>query len=1096
MSYRVRSAFGRFLALSVAAMIAWFVAVAPAAAQQTSGKLEGTVTDQAGVPLANAQVFVVGTSFGAITNDKGYFFINNVPVGSYTIRAQFIGYAPTETRDTRVFGGQTITVNVKLTPSAIQVGTISVEASNPIVPRDQVTSKSIVSGSMINNLPINDVREALRLEPGVVESGKSKGLSIRGGRPGEAAVFVDGVLVRNSQQGQTNIDLGTNAIEEASVTTGALGAEFGEASSGVFAFVTKSGGQRYAGSLSYGTDQVGNLWRNVGLNRVEASFGGPVGGNLTFFVAGTLTGQRSGETQLDRELNRPIYVASGVDTIVRQPSTVGDPLSDTVAIAIPRFVQYSGYCDKNANFGFECQGLRLPFSANAIGTGNAALTYSYGQGSQVRLSGIGSVSQNRNLPTVDLYNPTNQTGTRSTSNGLTLNWTQNLSRSAERAMALDLYASVQLDKTVSGPLTRQSELDSRNPVGGFLISPLDFEVDFNTTHDVTIAGTTYAGVDFLSDRQLQCLQAGQAACQDLVPFLDRNDLLSAQPYRMNPYAAEQSSRLPLWTQGLDNGVTLIRERRWQFRGNFDWQADRFNRIKLGGEFHSFDTRRYASSPISAFGMNAYNEKPSRMGAYVEDRLDLGDVVLVAGLRYDRFDSKAVYPLTPGRISSDPSAPFDPNNPTANLVRAPAHTSWSPRLQVSFPVTEHSNFRLSYAHQVQAPDFDLLFRGKNNDISQSNRNQSFGRDLDFTKTIIFEFGIRHAFSQDMVLDVAAYNKDKVSDVAGRLFRLPDPGLNDALGDFRVFNNADFGNVRGVDFKLDRRFSNFFSGSLSYSFQVAKGTGSDPFAYFRTTARVISSLTNETAPPPQAILPTDDTRKHNIGGALALSFPGDWRQGTTIGKILSDVGVFATLRFASGLPYTRIRNSAEGVTQGESPLEFTNLEPINASTMPWFKNVDVRVIKGLRVGPLDWTLFAEAKNLFNFRNVLNLFIETGDVVNAQHREKFLSEQVAQLETEAAANNLLTTDPVTGGPAVDLTAPGVCAGWTSRNTPGSAAGGPVDCVLLTRAEARFGNGDGLYTESEYTRAFNAWYNLANAPDRFYGAGRRIRVGAEISF
>jgi hypothetical protein len=1041
-------------------------------------------------------VFVVGTSFGAITNDKGYFFINNVPVGSYTIRAQFIGYAPSEQRDTRVFGGQTITVNVKLTPSAIQVGTISVEASNPIVPRDQVTSKSIVSGSMINNLPINDVREALRLEPGVVESGKSKGLSIRGGRPGEAAVFVDGVLVRNSQQGQTNIDLGTNAIEEASVTTGALGAEFGEASSGVFAFVTKSGGQRYAGSLSYGTDQVGNLWRNVGLNRVEASFGGPVGGNLTFFVAGTLTGQRSGETQLDRELNRPIYVASGVDTIVRQPSTVGDPLSDTVAIAIPRFVQYSGYCDKNANFGFECQGLRLPFSANAIGTGNAALTYSYGQGSQVRLSGIGSVSQNRNLPTVDLYNPTNQTGTRSTSNGLTLNWTQNLSRSAERAMALDLYASVQLDKTVSGPLTRQSELDSRNPVGGFLISPLDFEVDFNTTHDVTIAGTTYAGVDFLSDRQLQCLQAGQAACQDLVPFLDRNDLLSAQPYRMNPYAAEQSSRLPLWTQGLDNGVTLIRERRWQFRGNFDWQADRFNRIKLGGEFHSFDTRRYASSPISAFGMNAYNEKPSRMGAYVEDRLDLGDVVLVAGLRYDRFDSKAVYPLTPGRISSDPSAPFDPNNPTANLVRAPAHTSWSPRLQVSFPVTEHSNFRLSYAHQVQAPDFDLLFRGKNNDISQSNRNQSFGRDLDFTKTIIFEFGIRHAFSQDMVLDVAAYNKDKVSDVAGRLFRLPDPGLNDALGDFRVFNNADFGNVRGVDFKLDRRFSNFFSGSLSYSFQVAKGTGSDPFAYFRTTARVISSLTNETAPPPQAILPTDDTRKHNIGGALALSFPGDWRQGTTIGKILSDVGVFATLRFASGLPYTRIRNSAEGVTQGESPLEFTNLEPINASTMPWFKNVDVRVIKGLRVGPLDWTLFAEAKNLFNFRNVLNLFIETGDVVNAQHREKFLSEQVAQLETEAAANNLLTTDPVTGGPAVDLTAPGVCAGWTSRNTPGSAAGGPVDCVLLTRAEARFGNGDGLYTESEYTRAFNAWYNLANAPDRFYGAGRRIRVGAEISF
>jgi hypothetical protein len=39
-------------------------------------------------------------------------------------------------------------------------------------------------------------------------------------------------------------------------------------------------------------------------------------------------------------------------------------------------------------------------------------------------------------------------------------------------------------------------------------------------------------------------------------------------------------------------------------------------------------------------------------------------------------------------------------------------------------------------------------------------------------------------------------------------------------------------------------------------------------------------------------------------------------------------------------------------------------------------------------------------------------------------------------------------------------------------------------------------MYTSSEYTAAFDAWYNLANAPDRFYGTGRRLRIGAEISF
>jgi len=57
---------------------------------------------------------------------------------------------------------------------------------NPIVPRDQVTSKSIVTSESFSRLPIQDTRDVIRLEPGVVESNSGKGLSIRGGRPGEA----------------------------------------------------------------------------------------------------------------------------------------------------------------------------------------------------------------------------------------------------------------------------------------------------------------------------------------------------------------------------------------------------------------------------------------------------------------------------------------------------------------------------------------------------------------------------------------------------------------------------------------------------------------------------------------------------------------------------------------------------------------------------------------------------------------------------------------------------------------------------------------------------------------------------------------------
>src|SRR6185295_14424542 len=127
------------------------------------------------------------------------------------------------------------------------------------------------------------------------------------------------------------------AVEEVSVTTGALSAQFGNAESGVVAYTTRAGGQRFQGSFSYQGDDFG-LWDNVGYNRIEASLGGPIKGRLTFFLAGTLQGQKASMSDVDLGGNgqlsipievekntgsdRPIFIASGVDTIVHQPETV------------------------------------------------------------------------------------------------------------------------------------------------------------------------------------------------------------------------------------------------------------------------------------------------------------------------------------------------------------------------------------------------------------------------------------------------------------------------------------------------------------------------------------------------------------------------------------------------------------------------------------------------------------------------------------------------------------------------------------------------------------------------------------------------------
>jgi hypothetical protein len=95
-------------------------------------------------------------------------------------------------------------------------------------------------------------------------------------------------------------------------------------------------------------------------------------------------------------------------------------------------------------------------------------------------------------------------------------------------------------------------------------------------------------------------------------------------------------------------------------------------------------------------------------------------------------------------------------------------------------------------------------------------------------------------------------------------------------------------------------------------------------------------------------------------------------------------------------------------------------------------------------------------------------------------------------------VSTTDANGNPAVDLSAPDVCKSWPGQSSANAvqASSGPVDCVLLIRAEQRYGNGDGLFTQSEYTKAFTAWYNFFNAPSGFYGPGRRLRIGAEFTF
>ena len=1164
MTHRSRWAFSHLARVAAAVAAVAVFGASSLLAQGTTGKIEGTVKDSAGAPISGATVMIVGTAFRAVTDEAGYYFMNNVPAGVVSVRAQQVGFAMNEVRNVHVLSGQTMTVNPVLERRAVELGAITVtEEQNPIVPRDQVASKPIVEGATVQSLPVDAVNQVLRLEPGVVES--NRGLSIRGSRPGSQATYIDGVLVKNFNGGfgggggsssntPSATTVGTNALEEASVTTGAVGAAYGEAEGGVVSMNTRAGGTSYHGALSYATDNVAGQLYGTGLNRIEASIGGPIVSNFTFYVATTLQGQQNGQRPLGAG-SIPTFVLGGASDSVMTPITpflpdgsTPNPRSDSQLVVVPHFVQYSsssgcGYSaptqpysvggDLSANprrlsaaEAGTCTVGRLPNANSDQTTIDSKLLYTFGNGSQ--LSGTYHLDRNQGLNGYPSYDPLAQTGNWSYSQDLTGHWTQNLSTSSEHALSLEAALSWQRDQYINSAVAPSWMEGHQDPFAWFNPGNIQFITNFSNFP--------------INDQLIQILRLG--SCQvnnpseQCTPYFQRLDLNASSAYRINPYGVASTSYNSV---GLGNyGLRMQQETRLTGRVQADWQANRYNRVQAGWEFTNFTDLAFNASANSPAFMSAYKDSPKTYGLYASDRIDLGDLVIDLGLRYNHLATGILYPRVPGRAYTDPiklatitdsaklanyaynaqdtamvkacDAAIDANKASAgsgnaalatcNFFAAAPQDVLAPSLRVSFPVTDRTGFRLSYAHQVETPDMSVLASGTNSDISNSNSNDIFARPVGFGKTIQFEFGIRHAFSDDMVLDISAYNKDQVSEGAGRTINLYDPVVG---GDptqtnaaYNLYTSADFGNIRGVDVRLDRRFGSIFSGTISYTYQTAKNTGSDPNEYLNTLARTNSAVTGARVPPPQAILTSSDNRTHTIAGNLAATFPNGWHSGTLLGSILENAGIYATFRAASGLPYTLLENIGSGIRGPGNGFGLVGvaLEPINNSTMPWIKDVDLRVTRGFKVVGRDVSVFAEFFNLFNWKSLSAIFAETGDVVNTTYEQNvFIQPQLQTLKSDAGklwVTKQLTVNGVTQAvTGVDLSD---CSQYAYNTTDNSR--GPVDCLLLRQAEARWGNGDNFFSTSEINTAFTAFYNRNQGPYTFNSAAFSMRLGFEFTF
>jgi hypothetical protein len=336
------------------------LAFLPATAQQTTGTIVGTVKDQSGAVVNTAMVKATNVDTGytrtAPVNGYGEFRIDYLPVGKYTVQADATAFERYVQKNLALDVNQTLSLDIKLVIGA-QTDTITVNEAPPQVNTSDAVLGRTIEQSEVIGLPLvnRNVYTELSLTPGIMANSSSTTQNPSGtpnfqvGLPSET-VQVNGSLDSGNGTVAFYLDGGNNitgmrnygnpapnpdAVEEVRVDTNAFAAEYGQFSGAVVSVITKSGTNRFRGSLfeiNRNTDLNAYTWGAVpGSAKApyhRNQFGGTIGGpikrdkSFVFFSyaglrqiqGGTVSGaavptlaERQGDFTADTTLNNPIY---------------------------------------------------------------------------------------------------------------------------------------------------------------------------------------------------------------------------------------------------------------------------------------------------------------------------------------------------------------------------------------------------------------------------------------------------------------------------------------------------------------------------------------------------------------------------------------------------------------------------------------------------------------------------------------------------------------------------------------------------------------------------------------------------------------------
>ncbi|NUN69239.1 MAG: TonB-dependent receptor [Bacteroidetes bacterium] len=911
----------------------------------TTGKIVGTVIDaKSGEPLPGVNIILVGTSYGAVSDFEGNFLILNLQPGVYTIRASSIGYTPVSYSNIQVKSDLTTKQDFKLSEETVIGDEVVITAERPLVQKDLTATTAVVGGDDIKQLPVTEIGQVIGLQAGNVAG------SIRGGRSGETAYWIDGVPVTDAFNGSAVVDVNPSMVQELQVLSGAFNAEYGQAMSGIVNIVTREGAEKYTGSITaYAGDFLSNhsdifkgiqKFEPLNIRNIEASVSGPLAGKdvslylngRSIHYGGYLNGIRryTPSSAVGKRVDKDEAYIIGThfasdSTYINQSITsiaAGGSITQTMADSINRHRFDSAYSvfrslyDANSGVG---DGKTVPMGWNDKQYLQAKLALRISSELKLNITGIYDdvVSQGYNRDFQ--YNPDGQG--------------KDYTRSYTGIFQLTHTLSTNSFYTIGGSYFKKS----------YQHYLYEDPYDPRYTHpELANLGRSLSSYSF-STGGSDLSRYKRSTTTALL----KADLSSQVT---NEHFVKSGVELRRHELFLDD-VTL---RTVNSQATYKIaQSSRFiNTVVDGDSLQNHDT---------------YTHNPYELSAYIQDKMEFKDLIVNIGVRVDYFEPDAnvladdedpdIY--LPAKFLNtfhdlNGNGQRDANEPAKTVAdrraywykKATPKLKVSPRFGASFPITDRGVIHFSYGHFIQTPNFERLYANPGFKVGQGTGNVDHrgaptgNADLKPEQTISGEIGLQQQLTDDMSIDVTAYLRDIRNLTGSRADQIPIGG-GFASRTYTKYVNSDFGFVRGFIVSLDKRFAQGMTLGLDYTFQIAKGSASDP----------------------------NQARNQVAGGQLPevqLTALG-WDQRHTLNAIFSYSeetwgGSFIS-QYGSGTPYT------PEVTK-DVTVFLTNSE-----IKPIYFNTDVRVYKNIVLDALKITLFARINNIFDIKNEVGVYGDTG-------------------------------------------------------------------------------------------------------------------------